>query len=526
MTHVRWPLSVTATHGASAGVCIWRQRGRIYATVAVKATFALVPGGTMSPCEPAAIEPRERPSAAGRGIDAPGDLAPCLLHPEIWVVGHARRAPAPGASSVLVNLAIARDATLILRKKVEIPVAPGPFVPPFLHALAPLSRQWPIRTRLLGHLDPTALDRSPIELPDAFDWTYFQAAPADQRTSPLRGDEWIRLEGILPEMPRLDTRLPRAYAAASLFGPTEALRSGQPMRIGLDSIQVDADRGTCSLVFRGYAPLPEPCALEALRVVAGVGMPDRPLPQLEDLAAAPRPPAPIQATTSPPPPGDDDDAAARTMAIDMSLIEEITRREAMPFRKASSVPPAPMQAVTFSPPPADDDEVGAQTLMISAAMSKQLAAQDPIPFRAGPAVLPIPPRPAPLPPSGAAGPVTLAPPPIDEIRARESMPFRKASSVPPAPAPASSVPPPREDDEDAGERTLRLNAAMIDEITARPATPFENTPAKPSPARPSSENEPLPPPGKLGAAFLAAMARYLPATRQRAGGPPMRHPST
>lgn len=420
MTHTRWPLAIIATDGASAGVCLWRQRGQLYATVAVKATFALVPGGAMVACEPALIEPCERPSASGHGIDAPGDLAPCLLHPEIWVVGHAHRPPAPGASSVRVGLALAGDASLILAKSVEIPVGPGPFVPPFLHAFAPLSRKWPIRTRLLGGLDPGALDRSPVDLPDRFDWTYFQAAPPDQRTAALRGDEWILLDGVHPRLPRLHSRLPRAYAAASLFGPGE-MRSGLPIRIGLDSIQVDADRGTCALVFRGYVPLPDPGALGDMRIVAGVGLPHRPLPRFDASAPAP-PPAPPE---RPPEHSEEEHSAVvSTLELDPAMVAQIAARAATPFRKGPPLSLAPATIYTPPPPPpSEEDDECVQTR-------------------------------------------TLDPPSLERIRAREVIPFKRA---------------------------------------------------------PDAGGEPLPPPdppGKLGAAFLAAVARHRPDARQPARVPP------
>ncbi len=136
---------------------------------------------------------------------------------------------------------------------------------------------WPSRRRLLGRTPHKALEGPILEIPDDFDWSYFQAAPPDQRVEALVGDEWLVLAGLHPTLAALRTRLPGARAVAlvhglSAFGVTE----GQPLDLVLDTLHVDGDRQSCSLVWRRSFPLAEEAALAAVRVVVGVEVPGAP----------------------------------------------------------------------------------------------------------------------------------------------------------------------------------------------------------------------------------------------------------
>lgn|GEM_PF-4838500 len=340
---VDWPIAVTTMDDVTtAGVVLWRQKQQLFATIAVKSTFTLVSGARMTVRAPLPIERTERAASQAGGIE-PGDLAPCLLQPEIWVRGHAWYPPAEGAPSVRVRLVMARDSNAIVRKSVEIPVEPGP--PPFVHALAPLSRTWPVRSRLLGNFPAELIDRSPLELPDVFDWEYFQAALPDQRFAALRGDEWIRLEGIHPTMYRFDTRLPSAWCVAELFGPIGPLCFGAPVQMGLDSIQIDADHGYCALVFRGHIPVPPHVPLDDLQFVAALGLPDKTVPKLEPRTRKSTLPAP------PLPPGHSP-SLGDTMVLDPAMWQALAPEPPLPMddgpsRFPSSIPPSAVPNSAF-----------------------------------------------------------------------------------------------------------------------------------------------------------------------------------
>ena len=65
---------------------------------------------------------------------------------------------------------------------------------------------WAARRTLLGKTPRKALDQAIAEIPDDFDFAYFQSAPSDQRCESLRGDEWILLEGLHPSLAVIRSR--------------------------------------------------------------------------------------------------------------------------------------------------------------------------------------------------------------------------------------------------------------------------------------------------------------------------------
>lgn len=459
------PIPISTAHvDYTGGVCLWRQRRQLFATVAVKVTFTLVPGATMKLCAPLPIENNESNLPNALGIE-PGDLAPCLMQPEIWVRGHAWHPPAEGAPSVRVRLAVARGPELVVRKSVEIPIQQSPFVPPNLHALAPLSRKWPIRTRLLGAFDWANLDHLPIELPDAFDWAYYQAAPADQRLGPLRGDEWIRLEAIHASIHKFDTQLPSASCSIKLFGQVDPFRQGVAIRSGLDTIQIDADRGTCSLVFRGHTPLPIDVALEDLQFVAGIGLPGRPIPNLE-----PQKPNPPSASFN------------DTFALDPSILQAFIEPKALPFQEGSSSLSTPPS----SPEPAQYKGDAGQTFVPDEQFLQALSQLEALPFRHGAPVRELP-----------------------KLQSPDKPPHVSSQVIPP-PAAVPAVTPLAEQI----ASTFMLSDEMLAQLVESPTTPFTGgiplpprddppdalagLPFKPAPANTQAS-------GKLGTCFLAAM---------------------
>jgi len=507
VSSIDWPIAIfTATENISTGVCLWRQRQQLFATVAVKATFTLVPGAAMTGRAPLPIERTERSFAQGAGIE-PGDIAPCLVQPEVWVRGHAWYPPAQGAPSVRVRLVVARDGNALVRKSVEIPIQQDPFVPPYLHALAPLARSWPVRTRLLGSFDWKNLDDSPIELPELFDWSYFQAAPMDQRLGPLRGDEWLRLEAIHSTVYKFDTQLPSASCAVMMFGQVDPFRQGVPLRVGLDTIQIDVDQGTCALVFRGHTPLPADVALEDLQFVAGLGFPDRPMPNL-------------QPRLVPLPAVEDDASILVTSFIDADVIDASVLSglfdppPALPFRAGTSslATPSPQHRASERTPETRDD--AGQTFMLDQRLIDTLTQRDTLPFHERLSVSRTPAQNVSIPEKPVhfvdSAPAAIAP--IAQIAQKNGMPLRREEK---------SVAGPEVDvlGVDVGS-TFFLSAEMLEKLTGVSATPFVG--GEPAPERDEPvgvltglpfqpvvvENDEVPA-GRLGAIFLAAMEESM-----------------
>ena len=153
-----------------------------------------------------------------------------------------------------------------------------------------MARHWGPRRRLLGGVDPRALDLPSPEIPPGFDWAWFHAAPADQRIDALHGDEWIVLDGLHPSLPRLQTRLPsvRAHARWHLVGAAGP-GPARPIELLADTLVITPESGVCSLIWRGHVMLDQP-DLARLAFIAGVEMAGYPLAVA--LASASAPPGP------------------------------------------------------------------------------------------------------------------------------------------------------------------------------------------------------------------------------------------
>ncbi len=320
---------MTALDGAAAEAVVWRQGGVLRVTVAVKASFALAAGASMTLVEPQPIlrtETRHGASAAA-SVQLTPDLAPFQPRADVLLTGHAHAPAGTTTSDMAVRLALHGAAVRIdktvgvradRRKGEVVPFARMPLTydrayggigyvdnplgrgaaagdpPPNLfdrrdpHKIAcfgPLSRALASRKRLLGELSRDELDAPIIELPEGFDWSYFQAAPADQQCDYLAGDEILTIEGCHPEHARIESRLPGAHAEVRIHG----LPSGrvEAVRLAADILRVDADALTCSLTWRGTFAVPSEDVLLRLRVLARAGTELRPVAWPEADAAAP-----------------------------------------------------------------------------------------------------------------------------------------------------------------------------------------------------------------------------------------------
>src|SRR5262249_55549327 len=79
---------------------------------------------------------------------------------------------------------------------------------------APLGRLWRGRRGLLGTASRKAIEAPIAEIPDGFDFAYFQAAPPAQRIDYLQGDEWVVLEGLHPTLEQVRMHLPKVAGLA------------------------------------------------------------------------------------------------------------------------------------------------------------------------------------------------------------------------------------------------------------------------------------------------------------------------
>ncbi len=333
-----WPIPIIATQDVACGVRLWSTSGRTRATVVVKSTFYLVRGGPMRLVNPAPIliGDQHHDGNVERSVLAPSDVSPYLPRAEVVFSGHAY-APTP-SPFVPVRLAIVGSRPLVDKtlhvfgermwldgdqmtapvpftripiryersyrgpvgfedNPIGMPKGQGlpvhnvvdpqdPEAPAGLGAVAPY---WPTRRRLLRNLDPAVLAAREPALPDTFAWSFFHAAPADQRCSFFEGNEWIVLEGLHPEHARFESQLPGGRARARLYSLEST--SHREVSLTADTIWIDGDRSMCCVLWRGNFEV-EDGMLQNVQLFAGLEMPNRSIPWPGVSAAPPEPPKP------------------------------------------------------------------------------------------------------------------------------------------------------------------------------------------------------------------------------------------
>ncbi|HVK69239.1 MAG TPA: DUF2169 domain-containing protein [Polyangium sp.] len=299
---------VIALPASAAAAIAWRAAGQLHLTVIAKATFAFVPDADMQRVEPQPILRVEvhHGNNPSRSVRFTTDVAPYLGRADVLFTGHAYAPPERAAQPLPLRLALFDGTRPLLDKRLvahekagfqRMPVVyertwsgalgeenplgiePGageasitdPGAPLRPAGLGPIARAWPARKRLLGATPRKALEGAIAEIPDGFDWSYFQAAPPDQRTMFLRGDEWIVLEGLSPARPRVATRLPGARGFVKIFGLSPfGVPEGHLLDLVADTLRIDGDEQRCTLVCRRSFPVAGEAALAAARIVSGI----------------------------------------------------------------------------------------------------------------------------------------------------------------------------------------------------------------------------------------------------------------
>jgi hypothetical protein len=313
------PVAFSTDGAVSCGVMLWRFQRRLQLTVIVKATFALGPDGAAVVVAPGEIltDDRAFDRHPSRSVEAAGDLVPYRARCDVTLIGHAHAPGGQPAPAGTVRLGISRDGRPLLDKAIHVfgdrqaDGAPQPFTrmslayeravggpgeanpvgvetpnlvdprdPRRPAGFGPISRFWPARKRLLGAVDRRALDGPVAEIPDAMAWDYFQAAPPDQQVEHLHGSEWIVLDGLHPTLPRVQVQLAGVRGAARVFQAQApgAAPASSPVELVCDTLAIDADRQTFSLVWRGrHEVTGGEAALSSLRVAAALESPGAPI---------------------------------------------------------------------------------------------------------------------------------------------------------------------------------------------------------------------------------------------------------
>ncbi|AUX42808.1 uncharacterized protein SOCE26_042420 [Sorangium cellulosum] len=424
--------SATAAQ-ATVDTVPWRHEGKLRLTVVVKASFS-IDTSPMRPAEVAApfhakdVHDRRGPMAH---VTAASDRVPYRQYVDVTALGHAA---APGGRPVAemnVRFALVQRGVPGLDKTVRVVgrrkgpgEAPEPFArmpvvyeraaggvgvpenpvgcgerdgdlpnvldpadPQKPAGFGPLAATWPARSRRLPAGARAGLDAEVMEVPGAFDWSYFQCAPRDQWVAALQPGAVVVLEGFHPERPRVQSALPDARVAGAVYGLDDADPDAPtPLVFHADGLHVDADWLHCTITWRAHVALRDPAQRERLMAVAGVGVgsapavpPRRPPGQ--------RPAAPPSRVEAPREPRRQEGAAGGTLALD----------------GPGSAPASGTLALT--PPPAAAAPGPSAGALLAALDFDGVPAQPPAPAGVAPRV------PAPAPAAPPPAHVALATPP-------------------------------------------------------------------------------------------------------------------
>jgi hypothetical protein len=324
--------SVTAMQGATASAVVWRALGRLHVTAVAKATFGFADEAFMPRLDPDKILTAEvhHGKNPGRSVRFTSDLAPHLARADVMFTGFAHARPGGPVRSLPVRLAIESGDRVILDRRLLVQDASGfqrlsltyehawggidcpenplgmgatpgsgepnvvdPALPRSPASFAPVGRLWPARKRLLGTASRKAIEAPIAEIPDGFDFSYFQAAPPAQRIDYLRGDEWVVLEGLHPTLERVRMHLPRVAGHARVYGlGASGVPEGQRMPLNADTLRIDGDAQRCSVVLRASFVVPDEEALGRLQITAGVESWGEPIVWRPPPAWTTRPPPP------------------------------------------------------------------------------------------------------------------------------------------------------------------------------------------------------------------------------------------
>lgn len=315
------PVVVRSVGDCVAATLLWRTHGQLRLTIVVKATFVVVHRAPMRLAEPEQLvhDDEHVHGQAWSSVVRPGDLLPYLPRADFLVRGHACAPKGHSVQALATRIAIAGENRPFFSKLLyvygdRVAVAQGGPAPPptpfsripIVYERAhrgsgfdanpaglevragsplpnvidpddpvgpagygPIGARWPVRARLLRDGHQSVCQGAITEIPDAFAWSYFNAAPPDQRVPYFRGDEWFALDNFHPEVARLESQLPSVRAQARIFGVPDA---GPFVGLDLiaDRVLIDADAGKCEVSFRANVLVESEVLLPRLRVLAGV----------------------------------------------------------------------------------------------------------------------------------------------------------------------------------------------------------------------------------------------------------------
>jgi hypothetical protein len=308
-------LALNRLHTAppTLGTLLCRGGGASKLVVIAKAAFSM----ESTPMDPAAAPPlhlqdahyRNRPMAR---VVAPSDMVPGRSRVDVTLDGTARAPAGDPITEMAVRLTVRQDGEAVIDKPLLVvasegedgpipfssmpiayeraPIGRAPFVTPIglmdddaapnvidpndperAAGYGPIGESWPSRRKLLRPEHKAILNEPVMDVPDDFDWRYFQAAPLDQQIDHLAPNAAITIVGFHPDELRVAAQLPDAEAVGVIFGlDASNPKRPTPLSFRADSLHIHADKRRCVVTWRAVIEVPSEAIAPSLLVAAGV----------------------------------------------------------------------------------------------------------------------------------------------------------------------------------------------------------------------------------------------------------------
>lgn len=126
---------------------------------------------------------------------------------------------------------------------------------PMPAGFGPIDPAAPLRASKTGTYNKKWVEQRWPWLPDDFDWSFFNAAPQDQQLQGrfLQGDEHVRVDGMHPQFASYSCRLPGERARLFVKRRKENALVFEEVDLKLDTLFLDMDAETVTLLWRGLA---------------------------------------------------------------------------------------------------------------------------------------------------------------------------------------------------------------------------------------------------------------------------------
>jgi hypothetical protein len=290
----------------TSGEVVWQAQGGAWTlSICVKATFSLVHEGeakiadVQDPIEPADLVPFKPKvdvilvghahAPEGRAVEAlvarfsVGDYAKSVgvVGDRRWREGPDGLEPSPPEPFVAMPLVFER-ASGGRENPVGVdltkPSVVGEIALPNLEAaddaagsgrvvgVGAVDPSWPARRALLDEPSVAWLERRDGPMPDNFEFRFFNVAPIDQQLALVRHGAVIGIENLNATAPEIVSRLPLVRPKAFLVD--EATERANEVALRCDTVIVDGDRATATLLFRGLVGIDGPNAEMTIVVAA------------------------------------------------------------------------------------------------------------------------------------------------------------------------------------------------------------------------------------------------------------------